>query len=988
MPRAGWLAVGGTLVALAAAAAGPAVAGAVSLVAIAAALAAAGVGICTGRAGLAAAGIGAGLVAARLMVGLLVLPAAPDPGPPPAGTLSWVGRIDRLGSTDGGMQRAVMSVAPVANAAASSPARVANPAASSPAPVARSNDPGSTGAGGGATTSPGEEGPSVTSAGPWTVYAWLPRYPIVAPGDAVSFRGSLELPDDPDFGDFLKGQGATATVRVGQMELLPRGGDALAALESLRRAAGGLLGRVLPEPEAGLAAGILIGLRDMVDRDLAADFTTAGLSHIVAISGWNIAVVGAVIVSLLRWLPRRPRSVAVLLAIVAYSVLAGASPSVVRAAVMGGVTLAARESGRGGRAATALGLAAWILLLVDPGMVTDVGFQLSVVATAGLLAWSERVQASVASRAPRHAPGWLVEATSVSLAAQAATLPLILFHFGRLSLIAPLANLLAAPIVAPAMLAGLVALVGGLVSALGAPLLLMVPIAVAGELGLGALVAVARITASVPLASLSLPPPLDLGAALIATILVGLIGTAAGRRIRMFAPWRRRAEPGPSRPSRQQSGGTQVRAASPVRPAAANARVRAPGRLAKMSLAVAAVVAISVAAVSAGRPDGRFRMTVLDVGQGDAILLEGSRGGRVLVDAGPDPNVLMRQLDARIPTWDRHLDLVVVTHPHEDHVGGMALLLTRYRVAAVADNGMLGSGPGDQAFRATLAELQIRPTTLTTGDRVRLDDAEVDVLWPRAGEVPLHPANGSSAVNNVSIVLEVCLAHRRILLTGDIQEDVDPQLLAQGLGRPTDPPVDVLKVAHHGSATATTADLLAAIRPSVAVISVGVGNPYGHPSAGALARLGAAGATTYRTDLDGPVTVTSDGTDLQVTTGRARAAPTSTAVVTVPTSTAVEAGPSVARLPSIARLAVAAGPSVARLAGSRPPLCRSACYDRGDARPQPRRGLPSPARGRAIAATPAPRHGGRRDRGLPRSQGGRARRGGRSPPRGVSRPAP
>ena len=163
----------------------------------------------------------------------------------------------------------------------------------------------------------------------------------------------------------------------------------------------------------------------------------------MAISGWNIAVVGAVMVSLLRWLPRRPRSLVVIAAIVLYTLLAGAGASVVRAAVMGGVVLVVRESGRRGRAAAALGLAVWMLLLSDPRIVSDVGFQLSVAATGGLLAWGPRLQHLIGGRAPRRAPGWLVESAAVSLAAQAATLPLILLHFGRLSLVSPLANLLA-----------------------------------------------------------------------------------------------------------------------------------------------------------------------------------------------------------------------------------------------------------------------------------------------------------------------------------------------------------------------------------------------------------------------------------------------------------------------------------------------------------------------------------------------------------------
>ena len=149
---------------------------------------------------------------------------------------------------------------------------------------------------------------------------------------------------------------------------------------------------------------------------------------------------------------------------------------------------------------------------------------------------------------------------------------------------------------------------------------------------------------------------------------------------------------------------------------------------------------VVVVAIGANRPDGRFRMTVLDIGQGDAILLEGSRGARMLIDGGPDPDLLLSRLDERIPAWDRRLDLLVLSHPHEDHVAGMALLLSRYRVGAIAETGMLGNGPGDHAFRAVLAQLGLGTVLLAAGDSVQLDDATLSVLWPRRGEVPLHPA--------------------------------------------------------------------------------------------------------------------------------------------------------------------------------------------------------------------------------------------------------
>jgi competence protein ComEC len=250
------------------------------------------------------------------------------------------------------------------------------------------------------------------------------------------------------------------------------------------------------------------------------------------------------------------------------------------------------------------------------------------------------------------------------------------------------------------------------------------------------------------------------------------------------------------------------------------------------------------------------------VGQGDAILLQGPSGGRMLIDTGPDPDRLLQVLDQRIPIWDRRLDLVVLTHPHEDHVGGLALLLDRYRIGDIVEPGMIGPGPGDQAYRRRLAELGRESRVVAAGDRLWLDGIPLDVDWPRRGEVPLHPADGGTAINNVSIVLELQFGARHMLFAGDVEQQIDPYLLAEGIGQRDGGVLDVLKVAHHGSGTATTDAFVEATNPRVAVISAGWGNPYGHPSPETVARLRDSGAQLFRTDLDGSIEISTNGTDL------------------------------------------------------------------------------------------------------------------------------
>ena len=681
--------------------------------------------------------------------------------------------------------------------------------------------------------------------------ATLPRYPVVAPGQRIAVNGQPEPRPDSPYGAYLERTGVAGTIRAESLELEPGPVEPAAVLEAVRRNAAAALARVLPEPEAGLAAGILIGLRERVDRELAADFTTAGVSHVVAISGWNIAIVAAAVAALGGSLGRRRRSVLTMLAIVVYVCFSGASPSVVRAAAMAGVVLLARESGRAGRAAAALGWAVVLLLLAEPSLIADAGFQLSSLATAGLIAWATPIGERIGRFGGGRVPNWLAESLGVSLAAQAATLPVVLATFGRLALISPAANLCIVPVVPVAMAAGGVALGAGVLAEIGAPDALAAVLAFPGWMSLTIMVAIARIAADVPYASATLDPPSNIVAALGS---VGAVAAVEWRRRRPRTATGRPASPEPTAP--------------PGRKRAAHARPARWARPTRIALIALASSIVLTAAVIVERPSGRPMVTVLDVGQGDAILIEGSHGGRLLIDGGPDPDRLLVELDRRIPPWDRRLDAVVLSHPHEDHVAGLAMLLERYRVGRTFEPGMLGPGPGYAAWAAELAGRPTPGALLAAGDRLSVDDIALEVLWPMPGAVPREPPDTGTGINNVSIVLLGSVAGRRFLLTGDVEEDVDPELLAR-LGR-----VDLLKIAHHGSRTASTDVFLDAVDPTVAVASAGSGNRYGHPSPATLSRIEARGARVLRTDRDGSVSVTFEATAITVRSSGGRPRPT------------------------------------------------------------------------------------------------------------------
>jgi competence protein ComEC len=619
---------------------------------------------------------------------------------------------------------------------------------------------------------------------------------------------------------------------------------ALAHSGEIRARAEAALGRGMPDREAALARGFVLGEDGEVDAATTEDFRRAGLSHLLAVSGQNVALLALLAMPLLAALgmPLRARLLWVLGLIAVYVPLAGAGPSIQRAGIMGGLSVLATLSGRRASRLHALAVAALVLLAVEPGIAADVGWQLSFAAVLGILLLAAPLRRAILERLGDR--GWrraLADGAAMTIAATLATAPLIAFHFEELSTTTLVANLLALPAVAPAMWLGMLAAAAGQVPGL--------PVAALNALAAPLLAYIAQVAAWCGRPGwASLHVHLGLGGLAAAYVaMAGAVAAAlrAGRRRRL----RSLRRPGASRPA---DPGERRRGLLRMAGKTSTA-VRVGAALIVVAATLAALAALALALAGGGASGAAasaepgLRVVVLDVGQGDAILLRPRGAPAVLVDGGPPGDGIAAELrDAGV----ERLGAVVVTHDQSDHAGGI--------------RDLLGEMPIERLFfavlrRPTLARARaagIATRRLARGGELRDGRLRLDVLWPPR-ELLAGPHAGEDP-NRLAIVALARWRRFSILLTADAEAEATP----------LDPgPVDVLKVAHHGSDDAGLAALLARSRPRLAVISVGAGNPYGHPTAATLATLAAHGVPVLRTDRDGAVTIAVSRAGFRVRTG-------------------------------------------------------------------------------------------------------------------------
>lgn len=661
--------------------------------------------------------------------------------------------------------------------------------------------------------------------------------------DRVSLTGRINPPRgfrNPggfDYPAYLARQGVynlLSVKKVSDIRILEQGTGVLRAIQAMRERIRQAFLAAMKGDGAAILLAMTIGEEGSLTDDLRDRFMAAGVTHIISISGSHLGMVAVLCFWITRnalfLLPERtyhwitihadPRKVAALVTVVPvtfYAFLAGGQIATIRSLIMILAALAAVVLDREGDLLPALSLAALITLLLNPQALFDVSFQLSylsVLAIVFVLSTWNALDLPAETRAGNMAKQALLLFV-ISCAATLVTGPLVALYFNQFSFAGVIANMVVVPF------AGAVVVPFGLFCGILSLLTGHLPLAAVNQFFADAFVSLVSFFARIPFSSINLPSP---GALLAAGYFILLIASALVVRARLLATYRPLESS--SRPPR---GAVAVMAAS------------------------GALIVASVA-FPFFREQGTW-ITFLDVGQGDCAIVETGSGRNILIDGGGTRDnrfdigrgVLAPYLKNR---GIRTIDLAVLSHPHPDHMNGLFAVLKNFTVLEVWGSGLDTSLPGYAEFQEVIRQRKVPFRTVSAGDEAKIGEARLAVLHP--GPAFDHrKAKAYAAENDRSLVVRMSIGERVLLFPGDIHAAGERALLRNV----PDLACDLVKVPHHGSRTSSTGEFIAAVRPAMAVITVGDGNVYRHPSEEVVERYRSAGSSVVRTDRHGAVMV-------------------------------------------------------------------------------------------------------------------------------------
>jgi len=649
----------------------------------------------------------------------------------------------------------------------------------------------------------------------------------VAYGDRIRATGSLITPAEWDtfsYADYLGRQGVFTIMPFSAVEVTDSGygHPLIATLLDLKHAVQAQIARALPEPQAGLLTGILLGNERGISPSLADDFSRVGASHVIAISGFNMVIISALIMRILQQAFGERSRIALIMGIgiiAVYTLFVGASAAVVRAAIMSALLVIAEYLDRKTYVPASLALVALILSVFDPAILQDVGFQLSFLAVLGLALFadplSKQFQKFLEKRLPHkwamtlHA--FLNEPLIVSLAAQITTLPLIVMYFGRLSLTAIIVNVLIVPIQSYVLIFGMLAVGISIITPVIGNLIYWLDMVF-----LSWTIFIVRLYAQFTLADVAInfdPRIIQAGYILF-------------------------------------FGGTMITAARPPLWLRIEQFIRRQTVLVTVAI-IGIATGILMLAMALSRPDGQLHVWMLDLGHSNAVFVQTPGGAQMLVDGGRFPSRLLTAIGDRMPYYDRDIEVLAVTHPDEFDLSALNSVLDRYNIGVALWNGQPNRTDTWVEIQNRLANTDM--VQVKAGYEITLDDGVVvEVLHPQ-----VEPQIFDDLGDHV-MVLRIVYGEVSILLTSDLTREGQSAMLDAGIS----PTASVLQVPQHATFNALDDEWLTLAQPQVTLIQSDRANRRGDPDADTLAMLG--DIPIFRTDELGTIHLSSDGTEIWI----------------------------------------------------------------------------------------------------------------------------